>query len=678
MMDRSYYRSNAAPAPSRSARQILFVLFFILLSVCVCASPAAVPAKADDIVTLQVLGAFETEETRQMLSYINDLRANDAWYWDPSDTERVYVTGLEPLVYDYELERVAMQRAAEIAVSFSHTRPNGESCFTAYPSDLAWGCGENIAIGQSSAYNVFVDWAEADENYAGQGHRRNMLAGGFRSVGIACFQCRNTLCWVQEFSSESSGASAGALDIPVSVDAKAGLISGTVFTKQAVDLFIGHSFELADTGFAVTTGSFIGTVPCLPDAGTWTIADTGIARISGGRLEAVAPGETTLSASLAGMTARLTVRVQGIDPISAGTSLEVSIGAGRTVYYSFVPPETGAYTFSSSGSYDTFGTLYDANMQMLDTDDDSGDGNNFSLSCELTAGKQYFFGARMYSSAAEGTVTVTLLADHAPGFTYTSLSDGSISITGCSLTGDITIPQYIDGAPVTNLAAELFYGASGITSVTIPSTVTYFGTSADDNDWDYVFSYCYDLENIYVDEGNPTFKSVDGILYTADGRTLINYPCSHEGEVLHVDADVLCCTSFASCRYLKFLSLDDPDTWWYTYTFYNTPELTVFYPEGGRTAQKAESEIEAGRSGGTWCTLVSENGISRLPEGTGIIEADAFGTTGIEYLIVPSACRRIAAGAFNGSALKYIRVGADTVIEDGALSGSVVVDRTAH
>lgn len=41
---------------------------------------------------------------------------------------------LDPLTYDYELERIAMQRAMEIAIYYSHTRPNGTACFT--PSDI--------------------------------------------------------------------------------------------------------------------------------------------------------------------------------------------------------------------------------------------------------------------------------------------------------------------------------------------------------------------------------------------------------------------------------------------------------------------------------------------------------------------------------------------------------------
>ena len=45
---------------------------------------------------------------------------------------------------------------------------------------------ENIAAGQGTydtAYEVYMAWREDDENYDGQGHRRNML-GDFNCIGI--------------------------------------------------------------------------------------------------------------------------------------------------------------------------------------------------------------------------------------------------------------------------------------------------------------------------------------------------------------------------------------------------------------------------------------------------------------------------------------------------------------
>ena len=105
---------------------------------------------------------------------------------------------LNPLAADKSLEETAKVRAKELPVLFDHTRPNGESCFAAFPDNL-WAAGENIAMGQSSAKEVTEDWEETNDNYGGQGHRRNMLSEEFNSVGIACYMYEGVRYWVQDF-----------------------------------------------------------------------------------------------------------------------------------------------------------------------------------------------------------------------------------------------------------------------------------------------------------------------------------------------------------------------------------------------------------------------------------------------------------------------------------------------
>ena len=75
------------------------------------------------------------------------------------------------------MEKVAMQRAAEIALAWGHERPNGRSTWSAYDECgyERWSVGENIAAGHTSAYSAYVAWREDNEAYSGQGHRRNML-----------------------------------------------------------------------------------------------------------------------------------------------------------------------------------------------------------------------------------------------------------------------------------------------------------------------------------------------------------------------------------------------------------------------------------------------------------------------------------------------------------------------
>ena len=60
-------------------------------------------------------------------------------------------------------------------------------------------------------------------------------------------------------------------------------------------------------------------------------------------------------------------------------------------------------------------------------------------------------------------------------FTYELMEDGTACITGCSLSGAITIPEKIDGHIVSTLDDELFYDTWGITSVSVPASVVHLG-----------------------------------------------------------------------------------------------------------------------------------------------------------------------------------------------------------
>ena len=170
-------------------------------AVLLCAA-LVIPANAGTLYGLVIKPTYGQTEARQMLESINELRKpGNAWYWNETDTAKVKPTDLKALVYDYTLEQIAMQRAAEIAVDFSHTRPDGTMCYSAVDEYgyVYWACGENIAVGQTTAAEVFEDWCETDDPYAYQGHRRNMLSADFTGVGIGHAVLNGRHYWVQEF-----------------------------------------------------------------------------------------------------------------------------------------------------------------------------------------------------------------------------------------------------------------------------------------------------------------------------------------------------------------------------------------------------------------------------------------------------------------------------------------------
>lgn len=153
--------------------------------------------------------SYLEDEARSMLSLINDFRTgSNAWYWNADNTTWTTMQGLSALTYDSALEEVAKTRAKELSVRFSHDRPDGSKWSTAFPAGNYYK-GENIACGFETAQDAFNGFLEENENYAGQGHRRNMLRKEFTRVGLAAFEVNGTIYWVQEFASAFSGGKNG-------------------------------------------------------------------------------------------------------------------------------------------------------------------------------------------------------------------------------------------------------------------------------------------------------------------------------------------------------------------------------------------------------------------------------------------------------------------------------------
>lgn len=104
--------------------------------------------------------------------------------------------GLPELAYDTAIERAANKRAAEIKQLFSHSRPDGTSCFTVFEEfGISYmACGENIAYGQRTPEEVMDDWMHSE------GHKANILSTNFGKVGVGCYEVNGVLYWVQLFT----------------------------------------------------------------------------------------------------------------------------------------------------------------------------------------------------------------------------------------------------------------------------------------------------------------------------------------------------------------------------------------------------------------------------------------------------------------------------------------------
>ena len=278
----------------------------LLLAVALVFSCGVQGALAENV-QVQVKANFRYEDGRKMLDLINNFRTGkDAWYLAEDNKTRVEVKGLGKLSYDYNLEKTAMQRAVEIAVYFNHTRPDGSAWSAAFPG----GCttrGENICYGYGNANAAFTAFAEEDKDYAGQGHRRNMLRKEFTKVGIGCVKVGNTVYWAQAFGGGAAGGSDSARYSSGAVNASADLLvksARKLYAEgDAMTLEVGESAPVPNAIVVSNSGAQV----IIKDV-KWTASGKAIT-LKSGKVKGAKKGKAKLETKIGGKAIEMPVTV---------------------------------------------------------------------------------------------------------------------------------------------------------------------------------------------------------------------------------------------------------------------------------------------------------------------------------------------------------------------------------
>lgn len=135
------------------------------------------------------------------------------------------------------------------------------------------------------------------------------------------------------------------------------------------------------------------------------------------------------------------------------------------------------------------------------------------------------------------------------GVWYEVTSIGDEAFMGCSKLATVIIPDSVIsigdyafhrcnrltsvtiGNGVICIGRDAFSVCTGLTSVTIPDSVTNL-------DEDGVFVNCSSLTCFIVGENNPNYKSIDGNIYSKDGKTLIQYAIGKNATEFIISSDV--------------------------------------------------------------------------------------------------------------------------------------------
>ena len=144
-----------------------------IITVCPANNPAACETVYINVAGAKTqLGSTSSESSglcsayaEEVLKYVNEARVKN---------------NLSALQLDAALCNAAEVRAKEVTTRFSHTRPDGTSCFTVL-RDFGIGyriCGENIAKGFRDAQSVVNAWMNSS------GHRANILNPNYTHMGV--------------------------------------------------------------------------------------------------------------------------------------------------------------------------------------------------------------------------------------------------------------------------------------------------------------------------------------------------------------------------------------------------------------------------------------------------------------------------------------------------------------
>ena len=282
--------------------------------------------------------------------------------------------GLKPLVMNQSLLNTAMMRAAECAVCFSHTRPDGSTCMTAN----ALMSGENIAINQQDAAEAMDSWMNST------GHRANILSSDFTTIGIGCFKNNGITTWVQCFGTGSDTTSCkkpGEKHVTHTLqlateefDEASDLDTGVIFgssSKYSFHFFVelDNIYAGMETGQTAQAHLYVGSSQysyfraVLDNTGiTWSVKNNRTASITpGGIVTAKAPGDAEIEAKLAYYSGANTFVVYQKQPIiqkTENSSVGISVqwnecydASEYIVYYRQESEQEWNYDYTSGTSY---------------------------------------------------------------------------------------------------------------------------------------------------------------------------------------------------------------------------------------------------------------------------------------------------------------------------------------
>ena len=129
------------------------------------------------------------------------------------------------------------------------------------------------------------------------------------------------------------------------------------------------------------------------------------------------------------------------------------------------------------------------------------------------------------------SVWIRIYKDTKNNLVYQENIDGSLTVKGVlnpfvSSPWGCRIPDEYKGKTINTIEDRAFSGCYFLLEIEIPSTITHIG--------ECIFDSCSNLSSIIVAEGNKNYKIVDGVLYSIDETSIIQYPPKKSSDTYEI------------------------------------------------------------------------------------------------------------------------------------------------
>ncbi len=501
--------------------------------------------------------------------------------------------GLSALKMNSSMLKNAMQRAAEIAVNFDHTRPDGSSCFS-ISADIR---AENIAVDYVDAQEVAKGWKSSPNHYA------NIVTSSYKTTGIGAVIHNGTIYWVQVFSTINSGITTTVPDntqksFQISVGKKKYNLSMEVSSKMFItdekDIRITGKNLAYDRYFVVNNSNF-----------TFSSNKTSVLTAQYGVAKAKAEGSATITAK--GDCATITKKIT-VSEFSKGKSKK----CGDNVVWEY---NNSVLTFSGYGDMYDYNTEYDANG-MISTDVLWADGadtvTKVVVEDGVTSLSDSAFACFSALSEVELPNTITKIGSKAfaqcKNLSEITLPDsvdtiGDDAFYKCTSLKSVHLPKNLE-----HISKNMFYNCTKLASVNIPFGVKSIGQSA--------FLYCTALTSVTIPDSVEEIKDQAFLGCKGLKKVTIPYSVENVGK-----------KAFASCSELTTVTVENPAVVFSTDVFLNANEKFAVSSYNNSSAKKycSENSIKF--------TVLVGNSISAVSDGYTVVYSGEPATDDFELTV---------------------------------------------